>query len=243
MSSINSSNGTLQNLNHLRLNGDTSIQFDKNTKYHIYTKEPQQKKTHLHCTSETPYNPYTSVFSGMRIRFVVHHVAPRVQHNHDSQNRLFFTPAPTPQLFGRDNAHETVCTSGKEFAQVSSDASPWLNHPAKRMNSSSLGSSPLGFTEMHMLDTKTSIYCLLMVLAMGCFLSHEWTFKQRSKPTLTSNLMEVINACCYMTHDSQDFSTYCLYIELRIFRGPVPLSVSTRSSMFPMSFLFWNTYL
>ena len=66
-----------------------------------------------------------------------------------------------------------------------------------------------------------------------------------SKPTLTSNWMELINACwCMLLHDSWLTGLFhILSIERRIFRGPVQLSVSTRSSMFPMSFLFWNTYL
>ena len=57
-----------------------------------------------------------------------------------------------------------------------------------------------------------NIYILSADGASNGMLSFTWmNIQTTSKPTLTSNLMEVINACCYMTHDSQDFSTYCLY--------------------------------
>lgn len=135
------------------------------------------------------------------IRFVVHHVAPRAQQNHDSPNRLFYS-RPPPPLFGRDNrlccAHETVCTTGKEFLKFPLMLLHGWTTQLKRMNSSSLGSSAWGLQKCNLLDTKKN-YCLLMVLAMGCIFhgnEHSNNFQANTYQQFNGTNL------CMLLHDS-----------------------------------------
>ena len=131
-----------KNLNHLRLNGDTSIQFDKNTKYHIYTKEPQQKNTSsLHFRNSIQSIHVGLLWDADKVRSTSRCPQSTTQ-SWQPKSAFFYSRPPPPNCLVvtmRTRPFALAARSLLKFPLMLLHG--WTTQP-KRMNSSSLGSSP-----------------------------------------------------------------------------------------------------
>ena len=153
----------------------------KNTKYHTYIPK-SHKKRQIYGTRVEQRKFRNSIqsihvillYDGDKVRSISRCPQSTTQ-SWQPKSSFFYSGPPPPMVWSWQRARDRLHYR-QGVSQVSSDASPWLNHPAETYEFVRFGIISLRFTAMHLLDTKKSIVCW-WCLQWGCFLSWEWTFK------------------------------------------------------------------